>query len=809
MNLGSFGLNRTGHDGGAGRENNYNSAKNYFCQFLQSEYVKLMAEDDESDFDTWVRNNEGAQSALCDVEVIQQFASWLCHHAKKSEKYYRSEPLALRSILDMLSSTKSIFNKIFPNNTIFTGNAEQPWYTKLRSKSSQEVTRRDMKRGVISSNKAKPLGREQIRNVLQTLFSVNTFTSIRKAVYVGTTFNSAGRSGECAYTCIDNGTYWDYDEEKLYMAQKEIKVAEEKNNNYVSDYKYYLLDQYWLFFVYYICGGGSQFIGPNNRHGNFVFPELYDKESRTKGSTSSYISTILKDLMPTKSNEGKITASLLWDNEVTGTSLRRGAARTMVRKVDLQSVVAKTGHDMRGSRDSTVWEYLDGDDVLLGQGSAALAGWPNPCRPVYPPTLRNLINEENDSKFDKLNTLLFDHGFPITKVQNIKGLITTMLATFLMYLSEFKEDCQETYNKISGKDNRILSLFEEKISGIFTFDELIFFGAKIRDEWEQRNSSATTAEDDGLQLSVERLQTECFKIRAENRDLRVQVSSLKEEVKRSSSVINSIDGKLNTLMDIIMKRGDSPLSASPNLTRKRPFFEEPSPVPIHVEKMSKNNDANTVISMEVPVTTDGFVHQFGIENSKVVAQVTLSELLLLSFSKGFVFNTAEKGRNTFQNFQCFTGNPPTILRADEGRVRHALTLLYKNMNDSDRKILNVKMPNERVPEWNQERNMTALAVQDRVIDELSREELVISTKLHVKVPKRCASTVSTVIGRYDKVALDKKSLSTGQLKHSMSGFLTGTIPSPSSSLLSLSSSSSSSSSSPSSSKVHLKNKHKE
>ena len=228
MNLGSFGLNRTGHDGGAGRENNYNSAKNYFCQFLQSEYVKLMAEDDESDFDTWVRNNEGTQSAICDVEVIQQFASWLCHHAKKSEKYYRSEPLALRSILDMLSSTKSIFNKIFPSNTIFTGNAEQPWYTKLRSKSSQEVTRRDMKRGVISLNKAKPLGREQIRNVLQILFSVNTFTSIRKAVYVGTTFNSAGRSGECAYTCIDNGTYWDYDEEKLYMAQKEIKVAEEK-----------------------------------------------------------------------------------------------------------------------------------------------------------------------------------------------------------------------------------------------------------------------------------------------------------------------------------------------------------------------------------------------------------------------------------------------------------------------------------------------------------------------------------------------------------------------------------------------------
>jgi hypothetical protein len=340
-------------------------------------------------------------------------------------------------------------------------------------------------------------------------------------------------------------------------------------------------------------------------------------------------------------------------------------------------------------------------------------------------------------------------------------------------------------------------VFEEKVAGIFTFEELTLFGRRIRDEWEQRNSSATTAENDGLQLSVERLQSECLKIRAENRDLRVQVSSLKEEVKRSSSVINSIDQKLSNLMDIIVKREGTPLSTSPSLTRKRPFFRDPSPVPIHDEKKSENIDMHTEVSMDVPVVTNGFVHQFGIGNSKVVAQVTLSELLLLSFSKGFVFHTAEKGKNTFQNFQCFSGNPPVKLRADEGRVRNALTLLYKNMHDSDRETLNDKMPNERVPEWNQGRNKVALAVQERVIDELSGEELVVSNKLSIKVPKRCASTISTVIGRYDNLASDKKSLSTGQLKSSMSGFLTGTIPS--------SSSSSSSSSSPSS-KAYVKNR---
>lgn len=138
--------------------------------------------------------------------------------------------------------------------------------------------------------------------------------------------------------CFDNGAFWDADDEKFYFSQKEMKVGDEKNNNFVSDSEFYLLDQNWLFSIYYLLGGGSPFIGPNNNHGNFVFPELYDK-----GAASAFITSILKELMPTKSNEGKVTAPLLWDSDVTGTSLRRGAARIMVRKVRMQEVVAKTG----------------------------------------------------------------------------------------------------------------------------------------------------------------------------------------------------------------------------------------------------------------------------------------------------------------------------------------------------------------------------------------------------------------------------------------------------------------------------------
>lgn len=169
--------------------------------------------------------NEGAQDAICDVEVIQQFASWLCNCARRPKT---GEILKLDTILDIISSTRKIFNTLFPTNTIFTGNTEQAWYTALRSKSKQEIIRRDIKRGVSSTNKSKPVGRVQMRSAIETLITINSTSSLRKAVYAGTTFNSAGRSGEVAYMCFDNSCYWDYDDEQLSFHQKEMKVGGEK-----------------------------------------------------------------------------------------------------------------------------------------------------------------------------------------------------------------------------------------------------------------------------------------------------------------------------------------------------------------------------------------------------------------------------------------------------------------------------------------------------------------------------------------------------------------------------------------------------
>jgi hypothetical protein len=105
---------------------------------------------------------------------------------------------------------------------------------------------------------------------------------------------------------FDKGSFWNPDDEKFYFSQKEMKVGEEKNDNFVSDSEFYLLDQYWLFSIYFLIGGGSQFIGPNNSHGNFIFPDLYDKESRSKGAGSAFIASILRTSCLQRIMKGKL-----------------------------------------------------------------------------------------------------------------------------------------------------------------------------------------------------------------------------------------------------------------------------------------------------------------------------------------------------------------------------------------------------------------------------------------------------------------------------------------------------------------------
>ena len=288
----------------------------------------------------------------------------------------------------------------------------------------------------------------------------------------------------------------------------------EKNNNFVADSGNKYLDQHWIFFIYYITGGGCKFLNSHNPNSNFNFLELYDKENSSKGAasacvTSAYVKAINAKII-------RITAPLLWDSDVTGKSLTRGATRVMVRKVSMQAVVAKVGHDMRGSREPSVWEYMDGDDLFLEDGTSALAGWVNPYNHVYPPTLEGIIDIENTGKFNSLCSLLFDHELAMTKLQNIKGLINTMLATFLMYLKQFMEDSSTVYDKESENPNIIFDLFLKNIEDLFAVEECLEIGRTIRIEWDGRKNLGHSNIDIDMKADMHKMERVEAEARAES-----------------------------------------------------------------------------------------------------------------------------------------------------------------------------------------------------------------------------------------------------------------------------------------------------
>lgn len=177
------------------------------------------------------------------------------------------------------------------------------------------------------------------------------------------------------------------------------------------------------------------------------------------------------------------------------------------------------------------------------------------------------------------------------------------------------------------------------------------------------------------------------------------------------------------------------------------------------------------ISGSIPsLKSSDIVHSFGLDKNELVSKIAIKDLLLLSLDKGIHFSASEKGKETFQNFRCFTGKPPQRSKQDEGRVRTALSLMYKEIDVETAKILAIKMPSVEdggVPMWNQRRNKIASDIQEKAIDTLSKEE----AKYNVDATKRSAPQVLTFLHSYDKLHTSKHNYSAMQLNDSMRNFL--------------------------------------
>ena len=495
-----------------------------------------------------------------------------------------------------------------------------------------------------------------------------------------------------------------------------------------------------------------------------------------------------------------MTCPLLYTSEITGTSLRRGAARIMVREVSMQSVVLKTGHDMRGARESAVWEYIDGDDFLLGHASAALAGWPNPTSPIHPPSLTCVINETNRGKFKALLSMCLDHDYQLTGITNIGGFVYTMLATFLMYLREFKCGCETIHT--SEKENIVYATFKAKVTGTFTWSECLEFGCVIKENFERMNNRCSV-KDDGVVLALSRVQEECFKIRTENRELHSEVQSLKGCIarldERSSALMDIIHSMNEVLQQRVPKR-QTPMKAASNFpqdvvssnTESLPEIQSGLSatdegtsyteyfMSVHISDHSNLNRqiiryVGEASPCALPLTqSNEVVYQFGVGNNKSLSLCTFRDLVLLSYEVGLTFSEAQKGKGTNQNFQCYIGNPPTLSRSDEARVRTAINLIKAQTTPDDDTTLSQKKPEdgERIPAWNKVRQEAATRIQEKIVEDVCTKECQVYGSVNKKVPKRVEPKVSAVIGRHDVMAKMKKDLGNVKMRGSMASYLT-------------------------------------
>ena len=99
MNIGSLGLVRSGVSVGIARTNNYNAARNHFTEFLK--FTDLMSSEFEGTLEEWLATLE-EPNAICDVEIVQQFATYLEKYARKSTD---NKPLAKGTIMGILLGT--------------------------------------------------------------------------------------------------------------------------------------------------------------------------------------------------------------------------------------------------------------------------------------------------------------------------------------------------------------------------------------------------------------------------------------------------------------------------------------------------------------------------------------------------------------------------------------------------------------------------------------------------------------------------------------------------------------------------------
>jgi len=430
---------------------------------------------------TWLPQMSEAQN------ILNEFATYLVKSAKKSD----GEPYSLGFVLQVLSGTKEMLKKKYPEWSIWDSHTGRNlgraygWYDEIRYAMTKAVVSQTFESGDTLSDVSIPIGiasllillheenmysfflpvahacliyhlftgRKLLKKIIQSLWKSHDIDSLESCAIILINFVTVGRAGEAAFTSWKS-TFYDSEDDALVLYSPMPKVMSAKHITLYNDSIDFELDPYFHLACYWIMGGGRRHMSADSEKEfeekeHWIFPSMALKSNPCRLVNERLRTSISS--MPTAELSYDVTSvgssPFPFNGTYSLTSLRDGAVSLILNHEALRGPmhgVCRSGHDHTNI--CSVFEYFWMSYVSQCQAGRALAGWANdPVKhgQIPSPDISTIMNNEGNS-ISQLQThnfiiALFKptyEGFNPTSPQWV--IMTRCFATFIMHLGAFE-----------------------------------------------------------------------------------------------------------------------------------------------------------------------------------------------------------------------------------------------------------------------------------------------------------------------------------------------------------------------------------
>jgi len=384
---------------------------------------------------TWLPQMSEAQN------ILNEFATYLVKSAKKSD----GEPYSLGFVLQVLSGTKEMLKKKYPEWSIWDSHTGRNlgraygWYDEIRYAMTKAVVSQTFESGDTLSDVSIPIGivsllillheenmysfflpvahacliyhlftgRKLLKKIIQSLWKSHDIDSLESCAIILINFVTVGRAGEAAFTSWKS-TFYDSEDDALVLYSPMPKVMSAKHITLYNDSIDFELDPYFHLACYWIMGGGRRHMSADSEKEfeekeHWIFPSMALKSNPCRLVNERLRTSISS--MPTAELSYDVTSvgssPFPFNGTYSLTSLRDGAVSLILNHEALRGPmhgVCRSGHDHTNI--CSVFEYFWMSYVSQCQAGRALAGWANdPVKhgQIPSPDISTIMNNEGNS----------------------------------------------------------------------------------------------------------------------------------------------------------------------------------------------------------------------------------------------------------------------------------------------------------------------------------------------------------------------------------------------------------------------------